>query len=213
MPKLAMVLDPADPKMSPRQMAQRDKLFVVGAVALLFLIVVGAMKLNHLRQNRGAFRAAEARLRAIPAFKDIRLKAAQVKLSSAGAADMVDSDGKILGTVAIQGKGDIYIGFEPPGQSYKPLSAAKLAPYMFSGEQLDPEATRFAGEAAGALLLLWPDLGHEAIRYEKVETTSLAAPTGTVDAGVTLDDGQRVGISVELDLRDHHLLSLNLRKR
>ena len=208
MPKLAMVLEPQDPKMSPRQMAQRDKLFVVGAVAILALIICGLIKLGHFRHGRGALRATEARLRAVPAFKDITLKSA-----SDSAVDMVDGAGHILGTVAMRGNGDLYLGLRPPGQSYKPLTAAKLEPYLFSGEQLDPDATHFAAEAAGALLLLWPDLPHEAIRYEKVETTSLAAPTGTVDAGLTLESGQHLGISVELDLVDHHLLSIDLRGR
>ncbi len=213
MPKLAMVLEPPDPKMSPRQLAQRDKLFVAGALLILALIVIGLMKLRDYRHDRGAFRATEARLRAVPAFKDIRLKSAQARLSTEGAADMVGSDGQILGTVAIQGNGDIYVGLQSPGLTYKPLTSAQLGPYLYPGDALDPDATRFACQAAGALLLLWPDLGHEALRYEKVEAVTLAASKATVDAGVTVEEGMHVGISVELDLLKHRLLSLDLRRR
>jgi hypothetical protein len=213
MPKFPMVLEPSDPKMSPRQMVRRDQFIVVGAIVLLVAVVVGGFELSGFRRERDRFRTAQARLRAIPGFADTHLRGPGSRLGLEEAADLVREDGTVVGTVAVQGNGDLYVGLQTPGMNYKPLTEAELKPYLAAGELLDPDATRFACNAAGALLMLWPGLGKESIHYDKVEAVTLTAPKATVDVGLTLEDDQRIGIAVELNLVKDRLLSFDLRKR
>lgn len=213
MPKLAMVLEPPDPKMSPRQMVRRDQLMVVGALVFLALVVVSAVKINSFLRERGRFRSAEARLRAVPALAHTHLRDHRSTLRLDRAADLVRQDGTLLGTVALQAGDDLFVSLQTPGLAYKPLTSAELNHYLAPGELLDPDAARFARNAAGALLVLWPDLGKSAIHYDKVEALTLMAPKATVDLGLTLSDNQRLGVAVQLDLVRDRLLSFSLRKR
>jgi hypothetical protein len=213
MPKLAMVLEPSDPKMSPRQMVRRDQFLVMGAIVLLVAVVVGGFELSGFRRERHRFRTAQARLQAIPGFADTHLSSPGSRLGLEEAADLVREDGTVLGTVSVQGNGDLYLGLQTPGLNYKPLTASALKPYLASGELLDADATRFASNAAGALLMLWPGLGKESIHYDKVEAVTLTAPKATVDVGLRLENDERIGVALELDLVRGRLLSLDLRKR
>jgi hypothetical protein len=213
MPKLSMILDPPDPKMSPRQMANRDRLLVLGAVLIVAAIVTGAVKLAQYRREAGLVRSAEARLRAIPALKDTHLKPVAGKAVGDRSSDIVDASGRVLGTAALRPTGDLYVGFMSPGLHYKPITDQQLQSYLFSGEVLDTDATRFADHAVGALLVLWPNLGEQAVHFEKVEAVTAAASKATVDVGISVAGGGKVGVSVEMDLVRRHLLSIDLRKR
>ena len=49
--------------------------------------------------------------------------------------------------------------------------------------------------------------------FEKVEAVTAAASKATVDVGISVAGGGKVGVSVEMDLVRRHLLSIDLRKR